>query len=216
MRAEKEDSLLQTYGGYHRNIYQLSNLRSRILRMASMVFTAKNSDSILLRPAAFADFWIMAALLVSTHAGSILERFLCPFRKLYPNDALRASCQRIVLRWLNPQNITCVACLASCPKKPIGFIQFQRIGDDEGAKRQIASRQTTWLKIQSWYFRAKFHIINSIWPDQSVDQSAKKGMLLRFKKSECGLNHVFAGECGVEKQSAYPLRFATLLDSLRT
>jgi GNAT superfamily N-acetyltransferase len=142
--------------------------------MASFVFTTETNDSILLRPAAFADFWIMAVVLVSTHAGSILDRFLCPLRELYPHDALRASYQRIVLRWLNPRNVTYVACPASYPQKPIGYIQFLRVGDDEGAKRQITSRQSVWLTIRRWYLSTKFKIVNYIWPDLSVDQSAKK------------------------------------------
>jgi GNAT superfamily N-acetyltransferase len=142
--------------------------------MAFTVFTTKDHNSILLCPAVFSDFWVLAAVLVSTHAGSIIDGFLCPYRELYPHDALRAAYQRIVLRWLNPRNLTYIACPTSYPQKPIGFIQFHRIGDDAGTKRQIVSRQTIWLKILAWYVSAKFHIVNYIWPDRSVDHNAKK------------------------------------------
>jgi ribosomal protein S18 acetylase RimI-like enzyme len=53
---------------------------------------------------------------------------------------------------LDPRNLTFVAVLSSNPSIPVGYTQFVRMGDDSGAKRQIASRDGVLLRIFAWVF----------------------------------------------------------------
>ncbi len=140
--------------------------------MAYKAFAAKTDGTILLRPATFPDLWTMCAVAINGYKGSPLDKFLSPLHEKYPDDTFRGYYQRIALRWLNPRNISFVACPASNPEKIVGYIQFLRLGDDEGAKRQIASRKTLWLIILSWYYTIIFKIVNYLWPDRSADRDA--------------------------------------------
>jgi GNAT superfamily N-acetyltransferase len=53
---------------------------------------------------------------------------------------------------LDPRNLTFVAVSTSNPSVPVGYTQFLRIGDDEGAKRQIASRKSFLLTLAAWMY----------------------------------------------------------------
>jgi ribosomal protein S18 acetylase RimI-like enzyme len=70
--------------------------------------------------------------------------------------------------------VSVVACPASSPQKAIAYAQFSRLGDDEGAKRQIDTRKTIWHTILAWYYTIKFKIVDYIWPDRSVNREAMK------------------------------------------
>jgi ribosomal protein S18 acetylase RimI-like enzyme len=133
-----------------------------------------NNDRITIRPAKFNDMPKLAFTAVSGYAGSTIEKFLTPLRSQYPEDTLRSWYQRMVLRWVDPRMVSVVACPASSPENVVGYIQFWRVGDDEGAKRQIASRKSAWLLLLSWYYTIKFKIVNFLWPDRSVNLEAEK------------------------------------------
>lgn len=70
--------------------------------------------------------------------------------------------------------ISVVACPASFPEKVVGYAQFSRLGDDEGAKQQIASRKTACLSVLAWYYSIKFKIVDYLWPDRSANPMAGK------------------------------------------
>jgi ribosomal protein S18 acetylase RimI-like enzyme len=142
--------------------------------MASKSSTAKAIDPILIRPAKFDDLPKLAFTAVTGYAGSTIEKFLSPLRPQYPEDALRSWYQRMVLRWVDPRMVSVVACPASSPEKVVGYAQFSRIGDDEGAKQKIASRKTAWLTLLAWYYTIKFKIVDHFWPDRSANPEAEK------------------------------------------
>ena len=70
--------------------------------------------------------------------------------------------------------VSVVACPACSPEKVVGYAQFSRVGDDEGARRQITSRNTAWLSVLAWYYTIKFKTVNYLWPDRSVNPEAEK------------------------------------------
>jgi ribosomal protein S18 acetylase RimI-like enzyme len=142
--------------------------------MASILSAAKDNDEIRVRPAKFNDIPKLAFTAFTGYADSTLEKFLTPFQTQYLEDALRSWYQRMVLRWVDPRMVSVVACPASSPEKVVGYAQFFRVGDDEGAKRQIASRKTAWLSILAWYYFIKFKIVGYLWPDRSVNPTAEK------------------------------------------
>src|ERR1700731_3124681 len=118
--------------------------------MASKSSAAKAMEPILVRPATFGDLPKMAFTALTAYAGSTLENFLSPLRSRYPDDAFRSRNQKMILRWVDPRVVSVVACPASSPQKAIAYAQFSRLGDDAGAKRQIATRKTIWLTILAW------------------------------------------------------------------
>ena len=83
-----------------------------------------------------------------------LTKFLSPYRGKYYSHYERGFQQRALKRMLNPRNLTFVACEAAHPEKPIASLQFSRIGDDEGAQKQIKSRASVWLMILDWVYWA--------------------------------------------------------------
>jgi ribosomal protein S18 acetylase RimI-like enzyme len=142
--------------------------------MASISAASRETGQILVRPAKFNDVPKMAFTAFTGYAGSPLEQFLSPLREEYPEDALRSWKHRLALRWFDPRMICVVACPASSPEKVVGYAQFFRLGDDRGAKQQIASRKTIWLSTLAWYYSIKFKIMDYIWPDRSVNPAAEK------------------------------------------
>jgi ribosomal protein S18 acetylase RimI-like enzyme len=142
--------------------------------MASISFAPKDVDRILVGPAKFNDIPKIAFTAFIGYAGSPLDRFLSPLRQDYPGDALRSWYHRMILRWVDPRMISVIACLTSNPERVVSYAQLCRVGNDEGAKRQIASRKTAWLSVLAWYYTIKFKIVGYLWPDRSVNPTAEK------------------------------------------
>jgi hypothetical protein len=80
----------------------------------------------------------------------------------------------VVFRWADPRTVSVVPCPASSPEKVVGHAHFSRVGNNEGARLQIASRKTAWLSVLAWHYTIKFKVVNYIWPDRSVDPEAEK------------------------------------------
>lgn len=115
----------------------------------------------------------MAAVLVSTHTGFILDRFLCPLRELYPHAALGPLLKDCSLL---AQSVKCYIRSLHRFASAETFWLHSIPASGRRWKRQATDfvRQTVWLKIRYWYLSTKFKIVNYIWPDLSVDRSAKK------------------------------------------
>jgi ribosomal protein S18 acetylase RimI-like enzyme len=137
--------------------------------MASNSSTAKSDGPILIRPANFVDVPTMGNVAFEGYAGSPLEKFLTPLRPQYPEDARRGWIQRMILRWFDARTVSFVAYPASSPHEILGYAQFIRLGDDEGGKRHIASRQSWLFRLQGWYYAYKFKVVDYFWPDRSVN-----------------------------------------------
>ena len=53
---------------------------------------------------------------------------------------------------LNPRSLAIVAVEETNPDVIVGYVQIVRLGEDEGAQRQIASRKTWWLTLLAWVY----------------------------------------------------------------
>jgi ribosomal protein S18 acetylase RimI-like enzyme len=142
-----------------------------------MTSKIKPDESFLIRQAELSDVPAMAHVGAIGNGDSPLTKFLAPLMGQYPDDTYERWYQRMVFRWLNPQNLCFVACPSLSPEKVVGEIVLSRLGDDEGAKQQIASRKTIWLTSLLWYYQLKFRILNYFWPDRSADPVALKKFL---------------------------------------
>jgi ribosomal protein S18 acetylase RimI-like enzyme len=139
-----------------------------------MISKIKTDESFLIRQAELSDVPAMAHVGAIGNRDSPLAKFLSPLMDQYPDDTYQGWYQRMVFRWLNPQNLCFVASPSSSPETIVGEIVLSRLGDDEGARRQIASRKTIWLTSLLWYYKLKFRILKYFWPDRSEDPVALK------------------------------------------
>lgn len=142
-----------------------------------MTSKIKFDESFVIRHAEWRDLPDMAHVAAKGNEGSPLTKFLSPLMEKYPDDAYQGWYQRMIIRWLNPQNLCFVACPSSSPEAVVGEIVLARFGDDKGAKQQIASRKTMWLTSLLWYYKLKFQILNYFWPDRALDPVALKKFL---------------------------------------
>lgn len=107
---------------------------------------------ILIRPARFSDVSRMGWIASVTYNNTPLTELLTPHRDKYWDDYVRGYRQRVRTRMLSPRSAAYVAVEASNPSVVIGYVQYMRFGEDEGAKRQIASRWSLWLWFLGWWF----------------------------------------------------------------
>lgn len=106
----------------------------------------------------------------TTHFNTPLTKFLAPYRQKYRSHYVRRFTERSQGRLLNPRCLTFVACEANNPSYAIGYAAFARFGDDEGAKKQIASRKSIWLWALSWLFWMFCKVLDwFVGGDKSVD-----------------------------------------------
>jgi hypothetical protein len=130
--------------------------------------TPTTNRAIVIRPGNLNDTPKMGLIAATTYSNTPLESFLSPHRHLYPTDHIRTHSQKILARFLNPRNLSFLACPTSSPSTPIAHIQLIRLGSDPGAKLQISSRQSLWLTVLCWYYHVAFLIMNYIFPDRSA------------------------------------------------
>jgi GNAT superfamily N-acetyltransferase len=135
--------------------------------------SSSNAKSqIIIRQAHIWEAYRIGEIAAKTYFNTPLTKFLSPYRHKYPTHFVRGFKQRYQANLLNPRNLTFVACEASNPSYPIGYAQFLRIGNDEGAKKQIASRWSIGLLFLSWIFWLYCKVQAWLIPDKSVDPKA--------------------------------------------
>jgi ribosomal protein S18 acetylase RimI-like enzyme len=74
---------------------------------------------------------------------------------------------RAISKFLNPRNNTFVAVEETNPGYAVGYAVFTRLGDDEGAKRQIASRKTWWLTLFAWMWSYIMPLIMKLYAEKA-------------------------------------------------
>jgi ribosomal protein S18 acetylase RimI-like enzyme len=83
-----------------------------------------------------------------------LTEFLAPHRAKYYSHYERGFQQRVLKLMFNPRCLCFVACEATHPEKPIASVQIERVGDNEGARKQIARTASVRLMILDWVYWA--------------------------------------------------------------
>ncbi|TVY82538.1 hypothetical protein LSUE1_G002442 [Lachnellula suecica] len=132
---------------------------------------------ILLRPARLSDAPIMGKLSRDAYDLNAVTYFLTPKARDFPEDCIRNHRQTIRRRFFNPRFVSIVAYLPSDPATPVGFGQFCRLGNDEGAKQFIRDRGLhvrIWMFVLSWFFHFYHLVENMIYPDRITDKDAMK------------------------------------------
>jgi GNAT superfamily N-acetyltransferase len=114
--------------------------------------SSSSKETILILPASLHQASTLGRIAAQTYYNDALNTFLAPHRALYPSHYERGFILRSWRRMLDPRNLTFVAVSSSNPSVLMGYAQFVRLGDDEGAKRQIASRASLFLTLAGWLF----------------------------------------------------------------
>jgi GNAT superfamily N-acetyltransferase len=109
-----------------------------------------SKPKILIRPARFRDAFRIGEISATTYYDTPLFNYLTPYARTNYGAFMTGNKLRSFNRMLNPRNLAFVAVEETNPDLAIGYAIFTRLGDDEGAKRQIASRKTWWLTLLAW------------------------------------------------------------------
>ena len=140
--------------------------------------TALIEPPIIIRPAQLTEYRAIGLLAARTYYNAPVTAWLSPRRAEYPQDYERGFIQRSLTRMLDPRNLTFVAVAASAPLQPIcGYAQFQRKGNDSGAKEQIKKRGGWVLYVLGWIMWMWFSALN---PFFGGDNSANAGNVSLF------------------------------------
>lgn len=130
-----------------------------------------------LRPLTLADVPPLALHSAEAYWGGPVNQFIAPHAAEFRSDFVRNFRQSIRKRLYNPRCVSLVAYETSDPKFPVGYAQFTRLGNDEGAKA-LLSKHSLWDRllffIFGWIFFVYDKVENSIWPDRSSDPEAAK------------------------------------------
>ncbi|KAN0093988.1 acyl-CoA N-acyltransferase [Hyaloscypha variabilis] len=122
-----------------------------------------------------------------TYYNTPLTCFLSPHREKHHAAYERGFVERAIARMLSPRNETYVACLPS--GRIVGAAQFQRQGDDAGARRlvrEVGVVNRIWMWVLGWLFWIYCKVYWMVrGPDRSSDQEAAK---------------TFSGWCRVDRE----------------
>lgn len=98
-----------------------------------------STEELIIRKAHLWDATEIGRIAAATYLNSPLSGFIAPKRFQYFADWERGFIQRAHKRMLDPRNLTFAVVTKSNPKLPVGYAQFIRLGNDEGARKQIES-----------------------------------------------------------------------------
>jgi GNAT superfamily N-acetyltransferase len=135
-----------------------------------------STEELIIRKARLWDGAELGRIAAATYMNTPLSGFVAPKRYQYPEDWERGFMQRAQKRLFEPRNLSFVVVTKSNPDLPVGYAQFIRFGDDEGARKQIESHsrlKRIMLKVLAIVFTA-WHWIVNFWAggDKSEDKKA--------------------------------------------
>jgi ribosomal protein S18 acetylase RimI-like enzyme len=124
---------------------------------------------VIIREARLRDAWQIGYLSATTYLGTDLFKYLTPKAEEHFNAYLLNNRIRAINRVLNNRNITFVAVEETNPSHAVGYTILTRLGDDEGAQRQIASRKTWWLTLMAWIWSYLMPLITKLYAGKADD-----------------------------------------------
>jgi ribosomal protein S18 acetylase RimI-like enzyme len=136
---------------------------------------SKENEPIKLRKGNLFDSDVIGRIAAKTYCETPLTKFLSPNRHKYYDHYERGFRQRARTRMFSPRNMTIVACNGS--GEVVGYAQFERLGNDYGAKQQIMSHSIVrrilfWAL--SWVWAFWCNLVIFLDPDKSEDPAAVK------------------------------------------
>ncbi|KAI9047523.1 hypothetical protein LZ554_008239 [Drepanopeziza brunnea f. sp. 'monogermtubi'] len=145
----------------------------------------QEQQPILIRPARLFEAHHVGRIAAATYYDTPLTQFLSPRRGEYYADYERGFTQRAQARMLSPRNVTLFAYEASQPARPVGYVQFVRLGDDGPARAMDRDAGPKWWRLALWGMGWAWWLYTRSWlagRDRSADLEADEafeGMLAR-------------------------------------
>ena len=171
-KGQTTNASVATLNSIYVTTLKMSQSANSKVTTTATVSAPRYGESIIIRPARLTEGYKLGAMAARTYDNTPMTRFLEPHRSKYPKDYVRGYQQRAQARMLKPENYTIVACEASDPSRLVGYGQFVRLGDDEGARRQIASRKSILLTVLNFLFWVYTSIATLLLPNRSGDPAA--------------------------------------------
>jgi GNAT superfamily N-acetyltransferase len=137
--------------------------------------TSSNGPPLIIRPAKLREYKILGRIASITYFPTVFTDFLSPNRLEYYSHYERDFQKRALAVLLDPRGRSMVACEATKPDVPIGYIHFKRLGDDEGAKKVIQEKASLLLWILRWLAWAWYLLVTVVvGGDKASDLEALK------------------------------------------
>ena len=129
---------------------------------------------ILIRPAKLSEYKILGRIASITYFPTAFTEFISPNRLQYYSHYERGFQKRALTLMLDPRVRSMVACEATKPDVPIGYIHFKRLGDDQGSKRIIQEKASVQLWILRWLVWAWYLLLSAVVGDKASDPKTLK------------------------------------------
>jgi ribosomal protein S18 acetylase RimI-like enzyme len=118
--------------------------------------------SIVVRPARLHEYKILGRIAAITYFPTDFTEYLSPHRLRYYGHYERGFQKRALSLMLQPRMRSMVAVEASKPDLPIAYIHFERLGDDEAAKRYTSEKESLRLRVYRWLAWAWFLLLATL------------------------------------------------------
>jgi GNAT superfamily N-acetyltransferase len=155
-----------------------------------------------LRPLRLKDVPTLAQYSAEVYRDGPVAQFVTPYASQYPTDFVRTFHQSIRQRLYNPRGLSLVACQASRPSVPLGYAQFARLGDGQGAKayrKEHGLWARFWTFVLSWFFWLFTIAEKKLQPDRSCDPEAIK----KFEGSAAEDTKLYWGDSHPERKNRW-------------
>jgi GNAT superfamily N-acetyltransferase len=136
--------------------------------------TPSKGAPMIIRPAKLSEYKILGTIASITYFPTPLTALLSPNRLQHFSHYERGFQKRALTLMLDPRVRAMVACEATNPDVPIGYIYFKRLGDDQDAKRIIREKASVQLWFLKWLAWAWYLLISVILGDKASDPQALK------------------------------------------
>lgn len=134
----------------------------------------KDAPPILLRPARLSEYKTLGSIAAVTYFPTPFSDFLAPNRIQHYSHYDRNYHERCMMLMLEPRMRSMVAVEATRPDLPIGYIHFERLGDDETAKRYILEKESVRLWVYRWLAWAWWLLIAVVIGNKADDPVNRK------------------------------------------
>lgn len=121
-----------------------------------------NGAPLIIRPAKLWEFKILGRIASITHFPTVFTDFVSPNRLKYYSHYERDFQKRALALQLDPRARSMVACEATKPDLPIGYIHFKRLGNDQGAKNVIHEKASVLLWGLRWLAWAWYLLLSVV------------------------------------------------------
>jgi ribosomal protein S18 acetylase RimI-like enzyme len=141
---------------------------------ANMATQTSKRTPMIIRPAKLSDYKILGRIASITYFPTPFTAFLMPNRLQYYTHYERGFQKRALTLMLDPRVRSMVACEATKPDVPVGYIHFKRLGDDQVAKRIIREKTSVQLWILRWLAWAWYLLLSVVLGNKAEDPKALK------------------------------------------